>query len=210
LFRSEFSELNLKETTMSSRISRRHFLNRTASFASFIALGGLHTLHSLAAKAVSKWDSKMELEVVFEIIKPEGGRRYQRPYVAVWLEDAKGQPVRTLSLWYQSGKGNRWLPDLKRWFKAEESRKTSDGGDLAATLSGPTREPGVYKLVWDGKNDKKTLVDQGEYFVCIESAREHGTYQLIRERLEFASTAFNKTLTGNEEIKGASVVYRKA
>jgi hypothetical protein len=196
---------------MSSRISRRHFLNRTATFASFIALGGLSSLRSMAAKTLSKWDAKMELEIAFEIAKPGGFNfRYNRPYVAVWLEDAKGQPVRTLSLWYQSGKGNRWLPDLKRWFKTEESRKSSDGGDLTATISGPTREPGVYKLVWDGKNDKKALVDQGEYFICIESAREHGPYQLIRERLDFAGTAFNKTLTGNEEIKGASVVYRKA
>jgi hypothetical protein len=190
---------------MSSRISRRHFLTRTSTFASFIAFGGLNDLvSSLAAKATNKWDAKMELEVAFEINKPEGGRRYQRPYVAVWLEDAKGLPVRTLSLWYQTGKGNRWLPDLKRWFKA------NDGSDLAATISSPTREPGTYKLVWDGKNDKKVLVDQGEYFICIESAREHGPYQLIRERLECAGTPFNKTFSGNDEIKGASVVYRKA
>jgi hypothetical protein len=189
---------------MSSRISRRHFLTRISTLASFIALGGLTNLvSSLAAKAVAKWDAKMELEVAFEINRPGSGGRYQRPYVAVWLEDAKGLPVRTLSLWYQTGKGNRWLPDLKRWFNA------NDGSDLAATLSGPTREPGAYKLVWDGKNDKKTLVDQGEYFICIEAAREHGTYQLIRERLEFAGTPFAKTFTGNEEIKGASVAYRK-
>ncbi len=191
---------------MSTLISRRHFLARTSTFASFIAFGGLNSLvSSLAAKATSKWDAKMELEIALEIAKPGGFNfRYNRPYVAVWLEDAKGLPVRMLSLWYQTGKGNRWLPDLKRWFKA------NDDSDLAATLSGPTREPGTYKLVWDGKNDKKTLVDQGEYFVCIEAAREHGTYQLIRERLEFAGTPFSKTLTGNEEIKGASVVYRKA
>jgi hypothetical protein len=189
---------------MSTRISRRHFLARTSTFASFIAFGGLSNLvSSLAAKASSKWDAKMELEVAFEINRA-GGFRYNRPYVAVWLEDAKGLPVRTLSLWYQTGKGNRWLPDLKRWFTA------NDGSDLAATLSGPTREPGTYKLVWDGKNDKKVMVDQGEYFVCIEAAREHGTYQLIRERLEFAGTPFAKTFTGNEEIKGASVAYRKA
>jgi hypothetical protein len=187
---------------MSSRISRRHFLARATTFASFIALGGLN-LRTMAVKAVSKWDAKMELEVAFEINNP-GGFRYNRPYIAVWLEDTKGQPVRTLGLWYQTGKGNRWLPDLKRWFQA------NDGNDLATTISGPTREPGKYKLVWDGKNDKKTLVDQGEYFVCIESAREHGPYELIRERLEVAGTPFNKALTGNDEIKGVSVAYRKA
>ena len=191
---------------MNSRLSRRHFLARSVTFASFMALGGWRT----QANTASKWDANMLLEVAFEINQPSGGRRYNRPYVAVWLEDASGKPVRTLCLWYQSGKGNRWLPDLRRWFRAEESRKASDGGDLAATISGPTREPGAYKLVWDGKNDKKALVDQGEYYICIEAAREHGTYQLIRERLEFGGAVFNKTFTGNEEIKGASVAYRKA
>jgi hypothetical protein len=194
---------------MSSRISRRHFLNRSATFASFIALGGLSTLRSLAAKAVAKWDAKMELEVAFEINNP-GGFRYNRPYIAVWLENAAGKPVRTLGLWYQTGRGERWLEHLTRWFDAEASRKSTDGGDLTVTISGPTREPGKYKLVWDGKNDKKALVDQGEYFICIESAREHGPYQLIRERLEVAAAPFNKALTGNDEIKGVSVAYRKA
>jgi hypothetical protein len=192
---------------MNSRISRRHFLVRIANFAAFIALGGMRTL---AAKARGKWDSKMELELIFEITKPGFTIFYRRPYVAVWLENSSGQSVRSLGLWYQSGAGNRWLPDLKRWFRGEESRKASDGGDLAATISSPTREPGKYKLVWDGKNDKKTLVDQGEYFICIETAREHGPYQLIRERLEFADTPFAKTLTDAEEIKGVRVDYRKA
>ena len=49
---------------MSRRISRRHFLARSSTFASFIAFGGLSNLApSLAAKAVAKWDAKMELEV---------------------------------------------------------------------------------------------------------------------------------------------------
>jgi hypothetical protein len=190
----------LEETTMSSRISRRHFLARTGTFISFFAFGGLNTLASSLAKKASKWDAKMQLEVAFEIVRPGFALIYRRPYVAVWLEDANGKPVRTLGLWYQTGKGDRWLSDLKRWF---------NGGDLAATISGPTREPGKYKLVWDGKNDKKALVDQGEYFVCIESAREHGPYQLVRERLEFAGTPFSKTLAENDEIKGVSVAYRK-
>ena len=179
---------------MSNRISRRSFFVQAA-----IALTALSARSS--AKAPSKWDGKMELEVAFEINQPEGGRRYQRPYVAVWLEDASGKPVRTLSLWYQAGKGDRWLPDLRRWFRGNDA--------LADVTSGPTRPPGQYKLVWDGKTDKKAVVDQGEYFLCIEAAREHGTYQLIREKLEFATSPFAKSFAGNEEIKAASATFRK-
>jgi hypothetical protein len=195
---------------MNARLSRRHFLVRAGTLVSFLSVAGPNGLLSgLAAKAASKLDAKMQLEIAFEINNP-GGFRYNRPYVAVWLENAKGQSVRTLGLWYQSGKGNRWLPDLTRWYRDEESRKAADGGDLAATIAGPTREPGKYKLVWDGKSDKKAQLDQGEYFICIESAREHGPYELIRERLEIAAAPFNKALPGNDEVKGVSVEYRKA
>ena len=38
--------------------------------------------------------------VDFEINQPDGFR-YRPPYVAVWLEDKDGKPVRTLSLWVE-------------------------------------------------------------------------------------------------------------
>ena len=42
--------------------------------------------------------------------------------------------------------------------------------------------PGAYKIVWDGNDDKKAPVVQGDYFVCIEAAREHGPYEIVREQ----------------------------
>ena len=45
--------------------------------------------------------------------------------MAVWVEDADGHPVRTLSLWVSSGGAGpfQWLPDLKRWYQADQERK---------------------------------------------------------------------------------------
>ena len=43
----------------------------------------------------------------------------------------------------------------------------------------------------------------------MEAAREHGTYQLMREPYTFASRAFKATLPGNPEIAGVAVDYRE-
>lgn len=155
------------------------------------------------------WDSSLELLINFEINNPgQGG--YHRPYVAVWIEDKEGSPVRTLELWFQQGgRGMRWLRDLRAWVRGENMRKLVDGGDLAATSSSPTRQPGKYSVAWDGKDDKKKPVAQGEYFICIEAAREHGTYQLIRKNFPLTNKPLKADLGGNIEIKSADIELRK-
>ena len=155
------------------------------------------------------WDSSLELLINFEINNPgQGG--YRRPYVAVWIEDKEGSPVRTLELWFQQGgRGMRWLRDLRAWVRGESMRKLVDGGDLAATSSSPTRQPGKYSVAWDGKDDKKKPVAQGEYFICVEAAREHGTYQLIRKSFPLANKPLKADLGGNIEIKSADIELRK-
>ncbi|MEM7233491.1 MAG: DUF2271 domain-containing protein, partial [Planctomycetota bacterium] len=51
------------------------------------------------------------LHVRFTLNKPKRGR-YRRPYVAVWLEDSDGFPVKTAVLWIQTtAPGPRWHRD---------------------------------------------------------------------------------------------------
>lgn len=155
------------------------------------------------------WDSSLELLINFELSNPgQGG--YRRPYVAVWIEDAEGSPVRTLELWFQQGgRGMRWLRDLRAWMRGEQLRKLADGGDLATTVSSATRQPGKYSVTWDGKDDQKKPANQGTYFICIEAAREHGTYQLIRKGFPLANKPLKAELGGNVEIKSADIELRK-
>jgi hypothetical protein len=171
--------------------SRRSFLGRAISLtaALFVPLANAKNL---------VWDTKMEAVISLEINQPSGFR-YNRPYIAVWLENAAGKSVRTLAVWVQYGRGERWYPDLRRWFQSNSA--------LISTVSSPTRMPGAYKLIWDGKSDKGALLEQGDYYVCIEAAREHGTYQLIREKMSFTNAGFSKNFAGNEEIKGAKVEF---
>jgi hypothetical protein len=197
----------MNRTHSTNRFSRRSFLGRLTGV--LLALPTTTVFARAAAGALAKWDATKEVAFTLEVATQEGFRTH-RPYVAVWIEDTTGQSVRTVSLWVQTGRrGPRWIPDLRRWYRGEQARMAASGGDLVTTVSSATRESGVYTVVWDGKSDAGKYVDQGDYYVCIEAAREHGTYQLIREKITFGSKPFKKILEGNVEIKGATIELRK-
>ena len=133
--------------------------------------------------------------------------RYRRPYVAVWIEDKDKFPIRTLALWLEK---SRWLPDLKSWYRADRLRALAEGSEVTASVSSATRPPGKYSLKWDLKDAAAKAVKPGRYTVCIEAAREHGTYQIIRQDLDISGATQQMTLQGNLEIESASLDYRKA
>ncbi len=158
------------------------------------------------------WGRDFELQVDFEINQPDGqGRRYRRPYVAIWVENKDGYPVRNLTLWVSQGGAGpfQWLPDLKRWYRADQERKHVEKKDLIFSTARPTRPPGKYKVVWDGKDDHGKLLPQGEYTILIDAAREHGTYQNIRKTVTLGAQPFDEPLPGNLEIKSATLSYRR-
>jgi hypothetical protein len=177
-----------------SNISRRNFLTYTASAAL-----GLWFSRGVAAQT-TKTLSGMQLDIAFEIAKPSAGFS-KPPYVAVWLENTQGLPVKTVALWYeQSNKGPRWLNELRRWYSSNK---------LESTVSSPTRQPGKYNLTWDGKDSKNVALAQGDYYVCIETAREHGPYQLFREKLSLGSNTVTKSYSPDGELKTVSLDYAK-
>lgn len=188
-------------------LSRRNFLTRSAALASTLLVGRMAFAQS--ATKSSKFNDDLEMAISFELEQPSGGR-YNRPYVAVWIENESGYPVRTVSLWMlTSAKGMRWVRDLRRWAQGEATRQAKDGGDLVATVSSPTRNAGKYTVVWDGKNDKKALVDQGDYYICVEEAREHGPYQLVRKKVTIGNSPAKQSLGSDGELKDVSIELRK-
>ncbi|MDB5240331.1 MAG: ApbE family lipoprotein [Spirosoma sp.] len=157
----------------------------------------LTTAHLLYISAKDKlWNPSQELLISFELARFEG--RSHRPFVAVWIEDETGKPVRQLALWYNKP---RWLRELREW----SNLRTDD----AESVTSATRSPGQYSLVWDGKDDGGQLVKQGKYTVMIEAAREHGSYQLIRQTMDFNGKVKQQPLNGNVEIAAAALDYRE-
>ena len=191
---------------------------RSAGWDQYERLGALASSVSPEASSPavaaddSSWGDEFELVVDFEINDPEGaGVQYRRPYVAIWAEDPEGKPVRNILLWLSQGGAGpfEWLPDLKRWRRADSIRKKTDKREMVFVMSRSTRPPGKYKVVWDGKDDLGKPVPPGKYTLYIEAAREHGTYQNMRANLTLAEQPFSEDLKGNVEIKSATVSYRR-
>jgi thiamine biosynthesis lipoprotein ApbE len=158
-----------------------------------------------ATPSAQAWDPSFELIVNLELARVED-QRYRRPYVAVWIEDKDRFPVRTIALWYQKP---RWLPDMKAWSRSDRMRSMAEGSDITSSVSSATRPPGKYTVKWDGKDNHGKLVAPGKYTVFIEIAREHGTYQLTRQEMEFRGVTKQVTLAANPEMASASLDYRK-
>ncbi|MBS1821901.1 MAG: DUF2271 domain-containing protein, partial [Acidobacteria bacterium] len=150
--------------------------------------------------------ASLDLLITLELARLDDPR-YRRPYVAVWVEDGDHFPVRTLALWFQKP---RWLPELKSWYRADQVRNLAEGTDLSTTVSSATRSPGKYTLRWDGKDNAGKPVKPGKYTVIIEAAREHGTYGLIKQEINWdGKTPAQFTPAGNKEIASASLDYGK-
>ena len=153
--------------------------------------------------APGEWDPDYELTVSLELARIEGARA-RRPYVAVWVEDKDRFPVRTLGLWYQKP---RWLPELRAWNRDDRIRDAAEHRDITPSVSSATRPPGKYTLKWDGKDNAGKPVKAGTYTINIEAAREHGTYQILRQEMEFKGTPKQIDLKGGTEISAASLNY---
>ena len=156
-------------------------------------------------EVTGQWDPRYELTITFELARIAGGHA-RRPYVAVWIQDQDRFPVRTISLW---GTKPRWVPELRAWQHDDRVRNAAEHHDITASVSSATRPPGKYTLNWDGKDNAGKLVKAGTYTVNIEAAREHGTYQILRQEMEFNGEPRQIELKGGTEISAASLDYRR-
>ena len=128
-----------------------------------------------------------------------GGGPAKNPYIAVWIETASGAFVDTVSLWYQSGRGDKYLNDMRAWINA------SGGRDR--TMSSATRTPGSYSVVWDGNDASGARAPEGDYVVCIECAREKGPYEVVTVPIALATSPAQATSADKGELSKISVAY---
>jgi thiamine biosynthesis lipoprotein ApbE len=153
-------------------------------------------------------DRKPGLWVHFTLNRPEEGI-YRRPYVAIWLEDGDGVPVKTALLWIKTdGSGPTWHREISRWYRKDGTRKLTENTDLIGTISGATRGPGEYQARFDGTDNTGKPLPHGKYRLYLEVAREYGSYRLIRAPVEITGRAIARTeLKSNVEIGNAWYEY---
>ncbi|GGR48023.1 hypothetical protein GCM10008959_06520 [Deinococcus seoulensis] len=197
------TDIDVATTTgRTTNSGRRSFLGTLAAATAALTLSRVAPAQAAAASTARKWATGMTLDINFTVATKATGR-VKRPYVAVWIEDEAGNTVRTLTVWVQQSRMNpRWLQELRRW--------TRQNSGMLSTVSSATRNPGTYAVAWDGKTDKGAMATQGTYYVCVEAAREHGPYSLVREKVTVGAASFKKTLGTNNDIEASSVTFSKA
>jgi thiamine biosynthesis lipoprotein len=157
-----------------------------------------------AAPTGPAWDPSMELTIDFEIAQPRGMAK--RPFVAAWVEDGDRFQVKTIAVWF---KEDRYLTEMKAWYRSDRVRAMAEGREILRTVSGATRGAGKYSLKWDGKDNDGKPVKAGKYTVYLEVAREHGTYQLMKQEMDFSGTQKMVQFPANTEVAAASFDYHK-
>ncbi len=154
-----------------------------------------------AAAARQTFPSGGELVVNFSFA-PTAGGRVRNPYVVVWVEDSSGKLVKTVSLWFErSGKGTRWLSDLRSWAAAS-------GRVVDQTTSGSTRTAGAYSVAWNGLGDDGAPVPAGQYTVFVEAARENGPYEVTSSPITIGPKGFTVTIPSDGELNALSATLK--
>src|SRR5262249_16995221 len=147
--------------------------------------------------AAAAWPKGYQVNVTVVLPNLGATKKYRRPYVAVWIENDSGKPVRTLSVW---GNNPRYQQDLTYWWKFAKGDR-----QLILTTTRATRPPGQYQLVWDGTDQEGEPVQQGKYKVVIEVHREHGKHVRQMGDIQCGAEKTRITLAKTAESDEATV-----
>ncbi len=151
----------------------------------------------------TSWPAGFEVSIDLALAKtpkPAAGKPYRRPYVAVWIEDAAGRPIRTVTVW---GNAPKHIKELSTWWAFG-----SKDAALFQAVGKATRDGGSYTLSWDGLDDKGKAVSQGTYIVHVEVNREFGQhYKNMAGAIPCRTKASGVDLPANAEVDGIKVRY---
>jgi thiamine biosynthesis lipoprotein ApbE len=170
--------------------------SRSANFASLETKRS--TTQNLAKPGL--WPAGFEVSVAITLKTPgPDARKIKRPYVALWIEDAAGRPVRTVVLW---GNKSKYFRDLPVWWKFAQ-----DDTEMVGAVTRATRAFGTYNVVWDGRDDLGEPLPPGTYTVVLEVTREHGTHARKSVRIDCGAAPARALIPAGSEFDAAPVVY---
>ncbi|MCL2918999.1 DUF2271 domain-containing protein [Shewanella litorisediminis] len=145
--------------------------------------------------------AQMQLELS---LKEIATGQYHRPYTAIWVENSRGESVKTLALWVQHD-GHKWFKDIRRWWR----KAGRDNPAMVDAVSSATRPAGKYHLDWDLSNDEGKPLAEGDYQLFIEVVREHGGRELIRHPFNLPGDDFNVKLPATSETGESQIHYSR-
>jgi len=159
-------------------------------------------IHTAALGRAAAWPAGFEVAIDYEIPEVSAGR-YHPPFVAVWITDQDGKLVRTL--FHLGNRPRRFLDSNYVWWKGFNA--DGQGLDKLVSVTRPSRAPGRYTAVWDGKDDAGNTVAQGHYVVNIEMTREHGGHSLQTIPLDIGKAPASGSAQGEGESGPAAARY---
>lgn len=157
-------------------------------------------LRPVASTASSNWPAGYQAILELNIPKIQA-ENYRAPYVSVWVTDSSKKLVRTLAVW---GKDEKWLNSNYVWW-----RRYGRMMDKLDAVAKPSRQPGNYRLAWDGVDDDGQKVAAGNYIVHIETSREHGEHSYQTFDLTVAAKALKQNLPAQKEIGALKLNFQK-
>lgn len=130
---------------------------------------------------------------------------YHKPYVAAWIEDGAGAHKSNLFVWYQAGKGDKWLKDLRAWWR-------KSGRDLSAPdvsgLSSASKAPGRQTAKIDSAVAFKGLTP-GDYVLNVEASREGGGREVVKAPFKWdGKKAFAVSAKGATELGAVAFNFK--
>lgn len=115
------------------------------------------------------------LNIEFEIPEIDSWKKYHRPYVAIWIEDADRKAVKTVTLLKEVSnprKKTKWLDDLTKWWRAVGKQ----GPEAYDAVTSATRNPGVYSFTTNVPADSN-------WSILFEAAREKGGRDFVKQSI---------------------------
>lgn len=137
--------------------------------------------------------SEAATELKLDLNLPAQSGEYHNPYVAVWIENERGQSVRTLVLWRE---GAKWLKDIRRWWR-KVGRKDEA---IVDAMTSATRPAGSYQLKFKALDDQRQPLKHGSYVLRIEIVRENGGRSMTKQPFTLNGENHQFTLAKSLEI----------
>ena len=153
-----------------------------------------------AAAPPGPWPAGFQVRIDYNVPRFTSSLRLFPPYVTIWVTDDAGVPVR--SLVFHAARA-RWMRENFIFWE----RIGRDNPKLVDAITRPTRGPGNYSFVWDGRDDNRKPVPQGRYIVHIEASREGGGHSIQRIPVELGAEPATFAIEADEELGPAKVTY---